>query len=351
MKVGLVLEGGGIKGAYQVGSYYAFRDCKIKLQGFVGTSIGAINAAMLASHRERELLDFWYHVNPGLLLGFEQRFVDFVINKTFDLKSLIASFSALKGIVRNLGIDNTKMLSKLQTVIDYDKLLTSDCDFGLVTVRVSRKGIKPIYVKKENIKDQNELIEYLMASCYLPVFRERRILDNHYYIDGGFYDNSPVKLLKDKDYDKLYVINIKGIGFNRKEPKGIKIVHISPSRENGKILEFNQEIVRDNIMMGYYDTLRVLKKLDGFKYCFKVRSEKFYYFITRKVDEKLFRRVMHFFSTDSVKDTVIRALEYILEKEKVSYYDVYSSYKMIKKYRYMRKKHFVYKFIRNIKFL
>ncbi len=347
---GLVLEGGGVKGSYQVGSFYAFRDSKIKLDGFVGTSIGSFNAAMLASNRYSELLDFWYNVNPGELLGFDQKFIDAINNNTKDVGSLISAFSALKKVVKNLGIDNTNLLNSVRNVIDFDALSNSNKDFGLVTVQVSRRGVKPKYVYKSDINSKDKLIEYLMASSYLPVFRERRIIDNHFYIDGGFYDNSPVKLLTDIGYEEVYVINIKGIGINRKHNSNAKIINISPSRENGRILEFNRDVIRDNIMMGYYDTLRVLKRLDGYKYCFKRKSNKYYSFLVRKVDNRLFKRVMNFFDTITYKATVLRALEYVLEKEHIDYYDIYDSYKLIKKLRNTRNKHFIYRFIREIKF-
>ena len=47
--IGLVLSGGGVKGAYQVGSYFAFKKCHIKIDGIVGCSIGSFNAAMIAA--------------------------------------------------------------------------------------------------------------------------------------------------------------------------------------------------------------------------------------------------------------------------------------------------------------
>ncbi len=47
---GLVLEGGGVKGAYHIGVLKALRENGLdKFDGYVGTSIGAINAAMLAA--------------------------------------------------------------------------------------------------------------------------------------------------------------------------------------------------------------------------------------------------------------------------------------------------------------
>lgn len=347
---GLILEGGGVKGSYQVGAFYAFRDSKVKLDGFVGTSIGSFNAAMLASNKYSELLDFWYNVNPGELLGFDKNFIDIINNDSKDIESLISAFSALKKVVKNLGIDNTNLLNNIKNVLDFDALNKSSKDFGLVTVQVSKKGAKPVYVYKSDIKSKDKLIEYLMASSYLPVFREKRIIDDHFYIDGGFYDNSPVKLLTDIGYDEVYVINIKGIGINRRHNTNAKVINISPSRDNGKILEFDRDVIRDNIMMGYYDTLRVLKRLDGYRYCFKRRNNKYYKFLVRKVDKRLFKRVMNFFDTNTYKTTVLKALEYVLEKEHIDYYDVYESYKLIKKLRDSKNKHFVYRFIREIRF-
>lgn len=344
---GLVLEGGGVKGSYQIGAFYAFKDCNIKLNGFVGTSIGSFNAAMLASGKAKELLRFWYNVNPRTIFGFGAN----IDETSSDLKVLINDFTSLAKIIKNFGIDNSGMIKEVNKLISYEDLKNSIYDFGLVTVRVTRKGITPCYVNKEGIKNKEELVEYLMASCYFPGFKPKRIIDNHYYIDGGFYDNSPVKLLADKGYEEVYVINVKGIGINRKNPKNTKVIHISPSRDTGKIFEMDTDIIKDNIMMGYYDALRVIMKLDGYKYCFKVRSDGYYRFLTRKVNKKLLRRVMNFFKTETIKQTVIKALEYVLEREEVDYYDVYNAYKLIKKFRKLEKDHFVYTFIKCIRFI
>lgn len=349
---GLVLEGGGVRGSYQVGAFYAFRDCKIKFKGFVGTSIGSFNAAMLASGKERELLKFWYEIDPGIALNFDSRFVNSFNGKNeTSIKALIGAFSTLKGIVKNFGIDYTKLLSIIQNVLDYDRLKFSDNDYGLVTIRISRKqGIKPLYIYKEDIDDVDKLIEYIMASCYLPIFKHKRIIDNHYYLDGGFYDNSPFKLLIDKGYDDIYIVNIKGLGLNRGIPDNVKVTYITPSRYTGGVLELNRKIIKDNIMMGYYDTLRVLKKLDGYKYCFKRRNNFYYKFLCRKIDKRLLRRVMNFFDVYSYKEVVLKSLEYILEKDEFDYYDVYNSYKLIKKYRKNTNKKFIYRFIKEVKF-
>ncbi len=45
---GLVLEGGGAKGAYHIGAYRALMEEGIEIQGIAGTSVGALNGAILA---------------------------------------------------------------------------------------------------------------------------------------------------------------------------------------------------------------------------------------------------------------------------------------------------------------
>ena len=65
--IGLALSGGGTRGSYQAGAFMAFKKCHIKFNGYVGTSIGSFNAAMLAAGKEKELKKFWENVNIGKL--------------------------------------------------------------------------------------------------------------------------------------------------------------------------------------------------------------------------------------------------------------------------------------------
>ena len=176
---GLVLDGGGVKGSYQVGAYFAFRDCHIKLNGFVGTSIGAFNAALLASGKEQELLEFWYKVNPGEILGFDKKYIEAVENKKVDFSSVKGFAKTFGKVIANFGFDNTRLCECLKKLFDEQELRKSKKDFGLVTVRLPK--LEPIYTYKEMIPD-GKIGEYILASCYLPVFREKRIIDNHYYL-------------------------------------------------------------------------------------------------------------------------------------------------------------------------
>ena len=68
----LVLQGGGALGAYQVGVYEALDEAGIAPQWVIGTSIGAINAALIAGskpgERVEKLCEFWSRVQNDHLI-------------------------------------------------------------------------------------------------------------------------------------------------------------------------------------------------------------------------------------------------------------------------------------------
>ena len=57
---GLVLEGGGAKGAYHVGAFKALKELGIEIGGIAGSSIGAINGAMMVQGNYELLEKVWY---------------------------------------------------------------------------------------------------------------------------------------------------------------------------------------------------------------------------------------------------------------------------------------------------
>lgn len=344
--IGLVLAGGGVKGAYQVGSYFAFKKCNIKIDGVVGTSIGSFNAAMIAQGKENELYEFWKNVDVGKLLDFNTKYTDSVNNKD-KFKELIYGIEQMTLIVKNKGISNNNLKNILNEMIDEERLRNSYMDYGLVTVRVN--DLKPLYLFKEDMK-KGKIPEYILASCNLPLFKTEKLIDNKYYIDGGFYDNNPINMLLNKGYDKIYSVEIQGIGFKQKIKDESKLIRIIPSRHLGSTLNVNKKKINDNIKLGYYDTLKVLKNYDGYNFIFKKHSNLLYNMLTRGVDKELLKRVKRYFKAKDNKELVIKALEYTLIKEDLTYYNVY---KVIKHIKYVKKntknKHFVYEFIRSLK--
>lgn len=348
--IGLALQGGGARGAYQIGAYYALKKVHIKFDGVCGTSIGAFNGAMIASGREKQLLEFWTHVSIGEILGFDKDYIQKQIAHEHDFSFLKLKMKNYLQIIKSHGIQIEGLEKVLKNYLDEEKLIKSKMDFGICTLRV--KDLKPCYVFKSEMPKE-KIKDYILASCYLPIFKMEKKVDNHYYIDGGFYDNTPINMLIEKGYKKIYVVELKPLlNINRKPKKEVEIIKITPKRSLGGVLNYNNESLKENIKMGYYDALRVLKNLDGVYYCFKNYPLFYYQLITRKINKKLKKRVMEFFNAKNDKEAVIKSLEYVMKRENIDYYKVYKPDKMIRKVKKLFKNtYFVYEFLRQVKIL
>ncbi len=343
-KIGIAFEGGGLKGGYHVGAYYAFLKCHVKVKGVVGTSIGAFNACAIACGNFEKLYSLWENLEPGNVLGFSTLYSSFFNGESSKINVIKGFNQTIFHILKSRGIDTKNMKELAKTVISEEELKKSKMDFGLVTVKFRK--LQPIYLEKSDIKE-GKLIDSILASCSLPIFKLEPIIDNSIYLDGGFYDNCPTIILAKKNYDLVYEIRIKGIGRNRKNKyKNTKVITIKPSRNLCRVLELNKKNITNNILMGYYDTIKILKKYDGYKYVFKKVSANFINLITRKLSDRQVKRLMVFFKAKTKKEALIKAVEYVLENEKVNYFNVYNFYMQVKFIKKLSKEtNFIYKYI------
>jgi NTE family protein len=278
---GLVLEGGGAKGAYHVGAYKALKELNIEIGGIAGTSIGAINGAMMVQGDYELLEKAWYSVNSYELFDIDEKAI--MDLKNFNLHDV--NFSYLlhqsKEILSNRGLDTSKIRDLFDSYIDEDKIRDSDIDFGIVTVNLTDK--KPVELMKEDIP-KGKLVDFLIASANLPAFRIEEV-DGKKYLDGGFYNNLPIDILADRGYKDIIAVRTLAMGIVRKvKIKDLNVTYIQPVESLGSALgalSFNREKAEELINLGYYDTLKVFKKLKGYKYyCLPYEGN----FINRLVD-------------------------------------------------------------------
>lgn len=349
-KVGLAFEGGALRGSYQIGAYYAFKNNHIKINGIVGTSIGAFNAAVIVSGNADKLFDFWKNIEPGKILDINDEVVKYFNGEKLSLRFLKGLNKTIFKILANHGIKTDKMYKVGEKLISYEKMMKSKMDYGLVTIRL--KKLHPIYKYKEEISP-NKLIDSIIASCYLPIFRLEPIIDDNIYIDGGFYDNCPTYMLAQKNYDVVYEIRINGIGFNRHlEYPHTKVITISPSRNICSVLEMNSKKLSENILLGYYDTLRVIKHYDGKKYVFKKTPDFLIKRLASNLSRSELKRLKNFFKTKTTKQAIILAVEYILENENINYYKIYNLYytiRIIQKKYVKNNNHFIYQLVNKLR--
>ncbi len=263
---GLVLEGGGARGAYHVGAYKAIKELNIEIGGIAGTSIGAINGAMMVQGDYELLEKIWLSVDSYELFDLDEKTVEDL--RHFNLRNI--NFSYLlhqsKEILSNRGLDTSRIRELFDYYIDEDKIRSSNIDFGIVTVNLTDK--KPMELMKEDIPE-GKLIDFLIASANLPAFRIEEV-DGKKYLDGGFYNNLPIDILANKGYKNIIAVRTLAIGIIKKAKiKDLNIIFIQPVESLGSMLgalDFNRERAEEYINLGYYDAMKVFKKLKGFKY-------------------------------------------------------------------------------------
>lgn len=256
---GIVLEGGGAKGAYQIGVLKYLKEKNIKFGGVVGTSVGACNAAAYVMDNYQKAEDIWLNMPFNSLPD----------ESTEKLKQLeeIKSFSEInldnidkvkEDFINNDGLDVDFYFEMFKEFINENKIRSSGLDFGLVTYNLSKKRLEELFI--EDIP-KGMLYQYVMASSFLPVFKAFRI-NGDYYLDGGFFNNLPINMLIDKGYKKIIVVRLRPEKYDFSEYKDIRIIDIAPQEYLGNTLQFNKVNIKNNIELGYMDAKNKIKGIE-----------------------------------------------------------------------------------------
>lgn len=256
---GLVLAGGGARGSYEIGVWKALRELNIPIIAVTGTSVGALNGAMVVQGDFDTAYSMWSSLSVGDVIELQRD-----IKSISDLyKYPMEILSAIKNAITSGGLDITPLSNLLHNVIDEDRVRHSHIDFGLVTFSLTDLEAKELF--KEDIP-KGSLIDYLLASACFPSFKPIEI-DNKKFIDGGVYNNVPISLMLKKNIRNLIVVDISQDGLPRDiDLSKLNIIHIKNSEDLGKVLDFNGEQSKLNMELGYLDALKAFDRLKGNNY-------------------------------------------------------------------------------------
>ncbi len=273
--IGLVLQGGGAKGGYHIGVWKALRELNIKIGAVTGTSVGALNGAFIAQNKYEEAYEIWYNMDPRLIFKDNPEVYHQLVTKNINIYDHKMYYNFLKKITKQKGLDIGPLKELIKQHVDESVLRTSAIDFGLVTVSLTDWKAVEIFVED---MEQGTVKDYLLASAFLPGFKPQ-MLHGKRYLDGGFHDNLPINLISQKGFDEIIAVELNAVGINRHvKDKELNIRRIIPSSDTGSLLEFDQKRSRQNIKMGYLDTLRFYGLYEGFSYYLTdVPEDEFFY--------------------------------------------------------------------------
>ena len=208
-QVVLVLQGGGALGAYQVGVYQALHEAGIEPDWVIGTSIGAINAALICgnepAHRLDRLHGFWDQLEQK---GFGPIPLDpFGVAATLGTMNTVLrgipsfftpNLSALRGTRARASVEQASYYSTaplretLHELIDWKYLGASKTRLTVGAVNVCTGTMRYFDTREEPLG-----VEHVMASGALPPAFGAVRIDGEPYWDGGIYSNTPIEAVLD----------------------------------------------------------------------------------------------------------------------------------------------------------
>lgn len=184
-KIGLVVEGGGMKCAYSAAILDKFIDDDINFYYAIGVSAGSANVcSYLAGQRGRNKRFYTEFIKDPLYFG-PKAF--FKTGNLFNLSYIYGTLSNHDG----------------KAPLDYQAIMDNPTRFKIVATN-ARTG-RPVYFDKSLMKPDDYRL--IMASCALPgACKAQKLDDGNYYYDGGVTMPIPVEKAFRDGCDKLVVI-------------------------------------------------------------------------------------------------------------------------------------------------
>ena len=279
MKIGLLLEGGGMRGLYTAGVLDIFMEKGIHIDEIIGVSAGALFGINYKSNQ------------MGRIVRYNKKYAK---NKNYmGMYSLLTT-----GNIMNEEFCFNKIVNELDP-IDYETYKDSKVEFYAVVTNIETG--KAEYIKIDDLKDKDNL-EYLRASSSMPFVSKPVNIQNKKYLDGGIADSIPIDKMMHMDYDKVIVILTRPKEYRKKKsnqvfpklyyrkyPKFAEAINhryqmynkeidkVSDLEKEGKIfvirpsklvkikrIEKNEHRMQEMYDLGKEDTIKVITKLDKF---------------------------------------------------------------------------------------
>lgn len=230
-KVGLVLEGGGMRGIYTVGVLDLLLDYQIQTDYVIGVSAGACHGVSYVSN---------------------QRGRSFKVNTEYLDDARYLSFKNYLKTKSIFGMDFIfdEIPNKLD-LFDYDQFLSSKSEFvtGVTDVQTG----KPVYFGKEHLNKDTTI---LRASSSIPIFAPIVEYQGGKYLDGGTSDPIPVRKAIEDGCDQVIVVLTRDRDYVKK-PESFRMIYKRAFKnfpEMVRLLDERQDI--------YNDTLQYIRKLE-----------------------------------------------------------------------------------------
>jgi NTE family protein len=208
-QVVLVLQGGGALGSYQAGVYQALHEAGIEPDWIIGTSIGAINAALISGNprhqRLARLKEFWKRVECAPIWNVRDALpgIGMRLSTWSTITQGIPAFfvpnpCAYAGESFPLGADQAGYYS----TAPLERTLSELVDVDLINCGTPRLTVGAAHVRTSRMyyfdsRDCKLTVKHIMASGALPPAFPAVRIDGELYWDGGVLSNTPTEVVFD----------------------------------------------------------------------------------------------------------------------------------------------------------
>ena len=211
-KWGLVLAGGGGKGAYQIGVMKALKEFGLLSQivAVSGSSIGALNAILFAQNDIEKIEEIWKKIEP-------EKILDVSVSSTNLLQEIKEKYGVIENFLDSISMDEYLQKAKkeglcsreglvniIEKEVDLEKII--NCPQKIyATIAKMETGISVAEYCLLNEKKKEEIMQILLASSALPVIYDAVEINGIYYRDGGLADNVPKTPLLEEGIENLFL--------------------------------------------------------------------------------------------------------------------------------------------------
>ena len=242
MSIGLVLEGGAMRGLYTAGVLDVFLDNNIKVDGIIGVSAGVLFGVNYLSKQK------------GRAIRYNKKFAK--DKRYMGMRSFLTT-----GNIINKDFAYYEIPTKLD-IFDEETFEKSDTDFWATVTNIETGEAE--YIKLEKPIDQ---MEVLRATSAMPLVSKIVEWDNKKYLDGGVSDSIPVEKCKSMGYDKIIVVLTRTIEYRKK--KASSTLAKVKYKEYPKLIE-----TMENRYKKYNETVEKIIDMENKKEIFVIRPSK-----------------------------------------------------------------------------
>ena len=242
MSIGLVLEGGAMRGLYTAGVLDVFLDNNIKVDGIIGVSAGVLFGVNYLSKQK------------GRAIRYNKKFAK--DKRYMGMRSFLTT-----GNIINKDFAYYEIPFKID-VFDEETFEKSDTDFWATVTNIETGEAE--YIKLEKPIDQ---MEVLRATSAMPLVSKIVEWDNKKYLDGGVSDSIPVEKCKSMGYDKIIVVLTRTIEYRKK--KSSSAIAKIKYKEYPKLIK-----TMENRYKKYNETVEKIIDMENKKEIFVIRPSK-----------------------------------------------------------------------------